>query len=289
MEKLTRGQLRVICADKVYTFGSPSIYSAQYPNPNPGAPFNKATDELRVELTVVNDAFWIRMLLLSDLGFSEAYMIGDIEVDNLDAMFQVSTLPLTSGPSRLPFALNDRTRLSSNSLQLAPALHSQPTGPRRALHRCHRYYLQRPHRPHEHQIRKLARKRPFQHLVRPAKHAHPYPPRPRADEDSFRSAHYDISNVMFESFLSKDMTYSCAIFGPEEGGPEGDLPHVKRKVAAAKGVDELELAQMRKLRTIIDRACISKGDRVLEIGSGWGSLAMEVSLGAQARRFGVRD
>ena len=97
-----------------------------------------------------------------------------------------------------------------------------------------------------------------------------------ASADEEFSAHYDISNVMFESFLSNDMTYSCAIFGETEGGPEGDLNHVIRKIAPAKGVDELELAQMRKLRTIIERAKISKGDRVLEIGSGWGSLAIEV-------------
>lgn len=83
---------------------------------------------------------------------------------------------------------------------------------------------------------------------------------------------------MFESFLSRDMTYSCAIFGEAEGGPTGDLLPKQRKIAAAKGVDELELAQMRKLRTIIARARLSKGDRVLEIGSGWGSLAIEVRL-----------
>lgn len=80
---------------------------------------------------------------------------------------------------------------------------------------------------------------------------------------------------MFESFLSADMTYSCAIFSAEEGGLEGDL--VQRTIKPKKDVDELEIAQMRKLRTIIKRARISKGDRVLEIGSGWGSFAIEVS------------
>lgn len=81
---------------------------------------------------------------------------------------------------------------------------------------------------------------------------------------------------MFENFLSRDMTYSCAIFGKEEGGLEGDLQLVPRAVPALPNVDELEAAQMRKLRTIIARAKISKGDKVLEIGSGWGSFAIEV-------------
>ena len=90
------------------------------------------------------------------------------------------------------------------------------------------------------------------------------------------SAHYDISNRMFESFLSADMTYSCAIWGPEEGGIEGDLGLTPRAIPAKAGVDELEVAQMRKIRTVIERARIGKGDKVLEIGSGWGSFAMEV-------------
>lgn len=97
------------------------------------------------------------------------------------------------------------------------------------------------------------------------------------------SAHYDISNRMFESFLSRDMTYSCAIFGEEEGGVEGDLVHGVRRVAAVEGVDELEEAQMRKLRTIISRAKLSKGDKVLEIGSGWGSFAILVSVSRAPR------
>lgn len=85
---------------------------------------------------------------------------------------------------------------------------------------------------------------------------------------------------MFESFLSADMTYSCAIWGPHEGGVDGDMDHVKREFPPAKDVDELEVAQMRKIRTIIARARLSAGDKVLEIGSGWGSFAIEVRRSA---------
>ena len=68
------------------------------------------------------------------------------------------------------------------------------------------------------------------------------------------SAHYDISNEMFASFLSKDMTYSCAIFESKE--------------------EPLETAQYRKLDRIIQQARLQSGDHVLEIGSGWGSFAI---------------
>src|SRR5271170_5976437 len=68
------------------------------------------------------------------------------------------------------------------------------------------------------------------------------------------SAHYDISNDMFASFLSPDMTYSCAIFESKD--------------------ESLQTAQYRKLDRIIRQARITKGDHVLEIGSGWGSFAI---------------
>jgi len=90
---------------------------------------------------------------------------------------------------------------------------------------------------------------------------------------------------MFAAFLSPDMTYSCGIFGPEEGGLNGDLIDVsERKVAPTPGVDELEGSQIRKLKTIVEKAKITKGDRVLEIGSGWGSFAIEVRFFLQALR-----
>ena len=77
------------------------------------------------------------------------------------------------------------------------------------------------------------------------------------------SAHYDISNDMFEAFLSRDMTYSCGIY------PSSQSQEEKRSQ------DELENAQYAKLQHIIQRANIRKGDRVLEIGSGWASFAIE--------------
>ena len=76
-------------------------------------------------------------------------------------------------------------------------------------------------------------------------------------------AHYDLSNDFFRCFLDPTMTYSCALFE----GPD----------------DSLEEAQRRKIHTILDRARIGPEDHLLEIGSGWGTLAIEA-----VRRFGCR-
>lgn len=75
------------------------------------------------------------------------------------------------------------------------------------------------------------------------------------------SAHYDISNTMFAAFLSKDMTYSCPIWLPKSH------PHSANET--------LEEAQDRKLARFITNCKIKKGDRVLEIGTGWGSMAIK--------------
>jgi cyclopropane-fatty-acyl-phospholipid synthase len=75
------------------------------------------------------------------------------------------------------------------------------------------------------------------------------------------AAHYDISNSMFAAFLSPDMTYSCAIFRPLS-----DPLYLE---------ETLEEAQDRKLERFITNTHIKKGDRVLEIGTGWGSFALK--------------
>ncbi|PIN23006.1 Cyclopropane-fatty-acyl-phospholipid synthase [Handroanthus impetiginosus] len=70
------------------------------------------------------------------------------------------------------------------------------------------------------------------------------------------SQHYDLSNEFFSLFLDETMTYSCAIFQT----PGEDLRN----------------AQLRKIHTLIRKARINKEHHILEIGCGWGSLALEV-------------
>jgi cyclopropane-fatty-acyl-phospholipid synthase len=68
--------------------------------------------------------------------------------------------------------------------------------------------------------------------------------------------------------------YSCAIWGEEEGGPRGDL-------VSGPTQGDLEAAQRRKIQVILKKARIRPGQRLLEIGSGWGAMALEVSGGIQ--------
>ncbi|THH02984.1 hypothetical protein EW145_g6630 [Phellinidium pouzarii] len=58
-----------------------------------------------IELTVNNDAFWSRVLMSGDLGFSEAYMIGDVKVNNLKAIMDL-WLDNQSGMTGLSTILN---------------------------------------------------------------------------------------------------------------------------------------------------------------------------------------
>lgn len=74
-------------------------------------------------------------------------------------------------------------------------------------------------------------------------------------------AHYDISNDVFAAFLSPDMTYSCPIWLSQDAEGRED--------------DSLEKAQIRKLHEVIKQARLKPGDHVLEIGTGWGSFAIE--------------
>jgi cyclopropane-fatty-acyl-phospholipid synthase len=70
------------------------------------------------------------------------------------------------------------------------------------------------------------------------------------------SRHYDLSNELFSAFLDETMTYSSAWFEPG---------------------DDLPAAQLRKIDGVLDLARVRSGMRVLEIGSGWGGLAIRAA------------
>jgi cyclopropane-fatty-acyl-phospholipid synthase len=71
------------------------------------------------------------------------------------------------------------------------------------------------------------------------------------------AAHYDLGNDFYAAWLDATMTYSSARFAmPDES---------------------LEQAQLRKVRTLLDRLELKPGQRLLEIGCGWGTLAIEAA------------
>jgi len=80
--------------------------------------------------------------------------------------------------------------------------------------------------------------------------------------------HYDLSNEMFKMFLSADMTYSAGIF-------DAEVEAMKAKGPSAG--DFLELAQKKKLDRMLDLINLEAGDNVLEIGCGWGSMAIRAA------------
>jgi cyclopropane-fatty-acyl-phospholipid synthase len=78
--------------------------------------------------------------------------------------------------------------------------------------------------------------------------------------------HYDLSNDLFKTFLDESMTYSSAIFNGEPYGADDDLAD----------------AQRRKIDRLLDAADVTDGTRLLEIGTGWGELAIRAARrGAQ--------
>ena len=182
MGRITVGKLRILTEQGVWEFGDMVTKDAPC-----------------AELRVINEAFWVRLLMSGDLGFAEAYMVGDVVCTDLVAVFDMFIANREN--------LNDATTYASKLFS---------------------------------GINFMMNSR----FINSVKNA-----------INNISAHYDLSNDMFASFLSKDMTYSCGIFEKKES--------------------TLEEAQFAKLNTIIDKAKIQSSDHVLEIGSGWGSFAIQ--------------
>lgn len=79
--------------------------------------------------------------------------------------------------------------------------------------------------------------------------------------------HYDLSDRLYEIFLHANRQYSCAYFRhPEES---------------------LETAQLNKMRHLAEVLLIRPGMRVLEIGSGWGGLALHLARESGAKVTGL--
>ncbi|EIN10178.1 cyclopropane fatty acid synthase [Punctularia strigosozonata HHB-11173 SS5] len=200
-----------------------------------------------VYLYVNDEHFWNRVFANGDLGFSEAYMVGEVQVeaDNLKGVFDL-WLDNESTMSGLSSGINKITSALSG---LSNALFGQTLSQSRL------------------------------NVI----------------------AAYDQSNDLFQAFLSREMMYSCAYWGPNEGGVRGDLdlqhlhaPYgaissassstetliddfISYKPKFSSRLDDLEAAQHRKIHHALKKLRLRPGDRLLEFGSGWGALAIEAS------------
>ncbi|KAI0269931.1 cyclopropane-fatty-acyl-phospholipid synthase [Gloeopeniophorella convolvens] len=239
LRRITVGRLRIITDRCTYEFPENAEISEKDVQP-------------QAELRVLNDAFWVRLCTMFDLGFSEAYMFGDVACDDLISVFLIF--------------IRNKENLSSFNPTVS-------------------WLFNLPQR--------LTTYR-FMNTLGNAR--------------SNISAHYDLSDDMFKAFLSKDMTYSSAIFADLDGDLRGETPllklsseHVRELLTPSPTADAasplssaasssptastqptptegdtLADAQQRKLAHIATRARIRPGHRVLEIGSGWGALALHI-------------
>jgi cyclopropane-fatty-acyl-phospholipid synthase len=79
--------------------------------------------------------------------------------------------------------------------------------------------------------------------------------------------HYDVSSEFFSLFLDDSMTYSCAVF--------------------RNGAQTLEEAQEEKLDMVCRKLALQEGERVLDVGCGWGSFPLWAATRYGARVVGI--
>jgi len=90
----------------------------------------------------------------------------------------------------------------------------------------------------------------------PARHA-------KSDDLADVRSHYDLGNDFYRLWLDERMIYSCAYF--------------------ERGDESLEQAQVAKLDHICRKLCLAPGDRLLDVGCGWGGMVLHA-----ARHYGVQ-
>ena len=150
----------------------------------------------RADMVLLSDSAIIRILGHGKMGFCEAFMVGEIDSDNLTNLIELAVLHDSY--------LEEQIKLGT--------------------------------------LQKLWLK--FQHW------------RNRNNQSGSKrniSYHYDLGNQFYSRWLDRTMTYSSAVFQSE--------------------TDTLEDAQNRKYQKLAELADIQPGERVLEIGCGWGGFA----------------
>jgi cyclopropane-fatty-acyl-phospholipid synthase len=88
-------------------------------------------------------------------------------------------------------------------------------------------------------------------------------PHTRRDDAAAIAYHYDVSNDFYAAFLDPGMVYSCGYF--------------------EHGDEDLATAQLKKIDHILSKIRVRPGDKLLDIGCGWGSLVIRA-----AEKFGAR-
>ncbi|MDH1869824.1 C17 cyclopropane fatty acid synthase CfaB [Pseudomonas chengduensis] len=88
----------------------------------------------------------------------------------------------------------------------------------------------------------------------------------RSDAEAIRY-HYDLSNEFYRLWLDRDMVYSCAYF--------------------ETGQEDLNQAQQAKLRHLCRKLRLQPGDKLLDVGCGWGGLARFAAREFDAEVYGI--
>jgi cyclopropane-fatty-acyl-phospholipid synthase len=211
LHRLDHGTLVIHDTDgSKHVFGAPATDETLSRAANGAMSASKQAPD--VELHIHSSVAWTRILFANDMGFAEAYMLGEISCTDLASFFRLCILNATAFTS-------GSTILSSLTSAVTVLLHRLSNTAEQAL--------------------------------------------------SNAQSHYSLSNEMFAAFLDPTMTYSAPIWLPVSD--------------AGSIADTLEAAQLRKLQYTIAAARIKASDHVLEIGTGWGSFAIEA-----VRRTGCR-
>jgi cyclopropane-fatty-acyl-phospholipid synthase len=158
------------------------------------------------------------------LGLGRAYVAGEIEVDDLDALVDVADAwrpPTLSAWGRVRLMLAAARAAGGLSRPPVPVTELRPRGA-----------------PHS-----------------------------RCRDDRAVRHHYDVSNRFFALFLDRSLTYSCAFFSRSPGS--------------------LESAQKAKLELTCRKLRLQPGQRLLDVGCGWGSLAIHAAASHGAEVMGI--